>query len=134
MAVVQRIAAYNGRTCSLTVEQLVKAGDEYRFTRMGGRFGDRDVAGRLTVTNGVRLHLDSVLTTRQLDIVDAAPFIGYNPDIVATKGTVAAAAATGAGPDRILPDAALPVATMRAFDAGLHWTIGRLKSKTFIAM
>ena len=30
VAVVQRIAAYNGRTCSLTVEQLVKAGEAAR--------------------------------------------------------------------------------------------------------
>ncbi|WP_174279226.1 AsmA family protein [Sphingomonas bacterium] len=109
--------------------QLVKKGEAYRFTRLAGSFGDSDVAGRLTVTNGARVRLDSALTTRTLDIVDAAPFIGYNPDIVAAQGVSAAAAATGAGPQRILPDAALPVATMRAFDAGLRWTIGRLRSK-----
>ena len=28
VAVLQRIAAYNGRTCSLTVDQLVKAGEQ----------------------------------------------------------------------------------------------------------
>ena len=66
--------------------QLVKDGDEYRFTHLAGRFGDSDLAGRLTVTNGERLRLDSVLATRSLDIVDAAPFIGYNPDIVASQG------------------------------------------------
>ncbi len=109
--------------------QLVKQGEEYRFTRLAGTFGDSDLAGRLTVTNGERVHLDSVLTTRSLDIVDAAPFIGYNPDIVAAKGVAAAAAATGAGAQRILPDAALPVATMQAFDADLKWTIGVLRSK-----
>ncbi|MDQ2878452.1 MAG: AsmA family protein [Pseudomonadota bacterium] len=109
--------------------QLVQSGQDYRFTDMTGRFGDSDLAGRLTVTNGDRLHLDSVLATRKLDIVDAAPFIGYNPDIVAAKGAVAAAAATGAGAQRVLPDAALPVATMRAFDADLKWTIGVIRSK-----
>ena len=109
--------------------QLVKHGEEYRFTRIAGRFGNSDVAGRLTVTNGARLHLDSVLRTRSLDIVDAAPFIGYNPDIVAAKGAVAAAAATGAGPSRVLPDAALPVQTMQAFDADLKWTIADVKSR-----
>lgn len=30
VAVVQRLATYNGRTCSLTVEQLTKAGDVAR--------------------------------------------------------------------------------------------------------
>ncbi len=109
--------------------QLVQSGQEYRFTRIAGTFGDSDVAGRLTVTNGARLHLDSQLETKRLDIVDAAPFIGYNPDIVATKGAVAAAAATGAGPQRLMPDAELPVATMQRFDADLKWRIGTLRSR-----
>ena len=109
--------------------ELVKDGTDYRFTHLAGRFGNSDVAGRLTVTAGDRLRLDSVLATRSLDIVDAAPFIGYNPDIVAAKGAVAAAAATGAAPQRILPDAALPVAELQRFDAGLKWTIGDVKSR-----
>ena len=78
--------------------QLVKDGDVYRFTRMKGTFGDSDLTGKLTVTHGARLHLDLTLATDKLDIIDAAPFIGYNPDIVATKGAEAAAAATGVGP------------------------------------
>lgn len=109
--------------------QMVKAGDEYRFTRITGRAGGTDLAGRLTITNGARLHLDSVLATRSLDIVDAAPFIGYNPDIVADKGAVAAARATGAAPERLMPDARFPVETMRRFDADLKWTIGVVKSR-----
>jgi len=109
--------------------QLVKDGDVYRFTRMKGTFGDSDLAGTLTVTHGERLHLDSQLTTGKLDIVDAAPFIGYNPDIVATRGAQAAAAATGAGAQRLLPDAALPVATMQRFDANLKWTIRTVRSR-----
>ncbi|MET3437432.1 AsmA family protein [Sphingomonas sp. 1185] len=109
--------------------QLVKDGDVYRFTRMKGTFGDSDLAGTLTVTHGERLHLDSQLTTGKLDIVDAAPFIGYNPDIVATRGAQAAAAATGAGAQRLLPDAALPVATMQRFDADLKWTIRTVRSR-----
>src|SRR5690606_15633387 len=49
--------------------------------------------------------------------------------IVASKGAVAAAAATGAGPQRVLPEAALPVATMQRFDAALKWTIGVVRSR-----
>ncbi|KQU62520.1 AsmA family protein [Sphingomonas sp. Leaf339] len=109
--------------------QLVKAGEEYRFTRMAGTFGNSDLAGRLTVTNGDRIHLDSQLATRRLDIIDAAPFIGYNPDIVAEKGAVAAAAATGAAPQRLLPDAPLPIETMQLFDADLKWTVGMVRSR-----
>lgn len=109
--------------------RLVKHGDVYRFTGMKGTFGDSDLAGTLTVTHGDRLHLDSTLATDRLDIVDAAPFIGYNPDIVATRGAMAAAAATGVGPQRLLPDAALPVATMQRFDADLKWTIRTVRSR-----
>jgi uncharacterized protein involved in outer membrane biogenesis len=118
----------NTRDYSLRA-QLVKDGSEYRFTHMVGRFGDSDLAGRLTIVNRERLRLDAVLATRQLDIVDAAPFIGYNPDIVAAKGAVAAAAATRAAPQRVLPDAALPVAGLQRFDAGLRWTIQDIKSR-----
>lgn len=109
--------------------QMVKDGEQYRFTRMSGTFGASDLAGRLTVTNGDRLHLDSQLATRRLDIIDAAPFIGYNPDIVATRGAVAAAAATGAAPARVLPDATFPVALMRQFDADLKWTVRTVRSR-----
>ncbi|WP_288455894.1 AsmA family protein, partial [uncultured Sphingomonas sp.] len=109
--------------------QLVKDGDVYRFTKMKGTFGDSDLAGTLTVTHGERLHLNSTLATDKLDIIDAAPFIGYNPDIVATKGAVAAAAATGAAPARLLPDAELPVATMQRFDADLVWHVAALRSR-----
>ena len=109
--------------------QLVKRGEEYRFTRITGTAGNTDLAGRLTITNGARLHLDSEMATRSLDIIDAAPFIGFNPDIVATQGAMAAAAATGAGPQRLMPDARFPVETMRQFDADLHWTIATVKSR-----
>ena len=122
------VAIPQTRTYALKAK-LVKDGDTYRFTGLSGTFGDSDLAGKLTVINGERIRLDSVLATRRLDIVDAAPFIGYNPDIVATRGAVAAAAATGAAPQRILPDAALPVAAMQRFDAALKWTIGVVRSK-----
>jgi len=122
------VALPQTRRYALTA-QLVKNDAEYRFTNLRGTFGNSDVAGRLTITNGERLHLDSVLATRRLDIIDAAPFIGYNPDIVAEKGALAAAAATGAAPQRLLPDAELPVATMQLFDADLKWTVGTVRSK-----
>lgn len=109
--------------------RLVKDGETYRFTGLTGMFGESDIAGKLAITNGERLGLDAVMTTKQLAIVDAAPFIGYNPDIVAAKGAVAAAAATGAAPQRVLPDAALPITTMQRFDAKLKWTVGVMHSK-----
>jgi uncharacterized protein involved in outer membrane biogenesis len=122
------VAIPNTRTYRLR-GQLVKQGDEYRFTRITGIAGKTDLAGTLTITNGERIRLDSVLATKSLDIVDAAPFIGYNPDIVESKGAVAAAAATGAGAQRLLPNANLPIETMQIFDADLKWTIGVVRSK-----
>lgn len=109
--------------------QLVKDGDVYRFTDLSGTVGNSDVAGRLTITNGSRVRLESELNTQRLDIIDAAPFIGYNPDIVEAKGAAAAAAATGAAPNRILPDAVFPVKTIQAFDAALKWKIGVVRSR-----
>ncbi|MBB4860515.1 uncharacterized protein involved in outer membrane biogenesis [Novosphingobium chloroacetimidivorans] len=109
--------------------QLVNEDQEYRFTGLTGTFGQSDVAGRFTIKNEERLRLDANLTTRRLDIVDAAPFIGYNPDIVATKGAIAAAAATGNSGQRVLPDAELPVAMMQRFDAGLDWKIAVVRSR-----
>ena len=48
---------------------------------MRGQFGASDLAGRLTIPMpNERLQLDAALTTRQLDIIDAGPFIGYNPE------------------------------------------------------
>ncbi|PNU06731.1 AsmA family protein [Novosphingobium guangzhouense] len=109
--------------------KLVKDADVYRFTGMTGTFGQSDLSGRFTITNAERLRMDAALETRRLDIIDAAPFIGYNPDTVAAKGAVAAAAETGAGGQRILPDAALPVEMMQRFDAGLKWKVGIVRSK-----
>ncbi|MES3091160.1 AsmA family protein [Sphingomonas aerolata] len=122
------VAIPNTRTYRLR-GQLVKQGEEYHFTRITGVAGKTDLAGKLTITNGERIHLDSVLATKSLDIVDAAPFIGYNPDIVESRGAVAAAAATGAGAQRLLPDGNFPVDTMQIFDADLKWTIGVVRSK-----
>jgi uncharacterized protein involved in outer membrane biogenesis len=109
--------------------QLVNEDQIYRFTGLKGTFGQSDLAGRFTIDNIKRLRLDANLATRRLDIIDAAPFIGYNPDIVATKGAVAAAAATGAGAQRVMPDAELPVAMMQRFDAGLDWKIATVRSR-----
>ena len=110
--------------------QLVQSGTDYRFTHMAGVAGDSDLSGTFTIAAiEPRTHISAELATRTLDIVDAAPFIGYNPDIVATKGAIAAAAATGAAPQRLLPDASIPVDELGNFDANVHWTVGVVRSK-----
>ena len=121
--VVPRTRAYQLKTT------LVKRDTRYRFGGLTGRFGDSDIAGAFTINNGgERVHIDADLATGTLDIVDVAPFIGYNPDLVADRGYAAAARATGAAPARLLPDATLRAEGLRAFDADVRYKVARLRS------
>ncbi len=106
---------------------LVQSGNDYRFTHLAGTFGDSDLAGRFTITaKEPRTYIWADLHTRSLDIVDVAPFIGYNPDLVAA-GNVKAAG--NAGPDRILPDTPLAVDALGQFDADVKYSVGVIRSK-----
>ena len=108
---------------------MTKTGDEYRFTGLHGRFGDSDLAGKLTVANvEPRIKLTATLATRSLDIVDIAPFIGYNPDAVAARGKAAVVRQVGGAP-RLLPDAPLRVAALKNFDADLHYTVRDIRAR-----
>lgn len=110
--------------------QLVKQGRFYRFTDMTGTFGASDIAGKFTVDmGGKRVHIDADLATKTLDIIDVSPFIGYNPDVVAARGVQAAAAASGAAPARLLPNASLRAEGLRVFDADVRYRAGRLRSE-----
>ena len=108
---------------------LTKQGSEWRFTRMHGRFGDSDLAGRLTVAMpGDRIRMDAVLATQTLDILDAGPFIGYDPErLERTGGEVVQ---TVGGTPRILPDAPLRVDAISRFDANVKWTVRRVRADT----
>jgi uncharacterized protein involved in outer membrane biogenesis len=110
--------------------QLVKSGVDYRFTGMTGTFGDSDLSGNFTVRTGQpRVHVAADLTTRTLDIVDVAPFIGYNPDLVAALGAKAAITHV-AGAPRLLPNAMLRVEALRNFDANVRYKVAVLRSKS----
>ena len=109
--------------------RMVKQGNDYRFTQLTGRFGDSDIAGRFTVRRGdPRIHIDADLTTRSLDIVDVAPFMGYNPDLIATRGVAAASGQRGPVP-RLLPDARLRVDALRRFDADVRYKVAAVRSR-----
>lgn len=106
---------------------LVMHGDDYRFTDVRSRFGDSDLAGKFTVTaKEPRTYVWADLTTRQLDIIDAAPFIGYNPDLVAEGKVAAAGNAKG---QRILPDTDIDAEVLGQFDADVDWRVDVVKSK-----
>ena len=109
---------------------LTKVGDEYRFTGLKGHFGDSDIGGKLTVAMlEPRLKITATLATRTLDIVDVAPFIGYNPDEVAARGKTGVITQVGGAP-RLLPNATLRVESLRNFDAAVQYKVRSLRAKS----
>ncbi|WP_242127564.1 AsmA family protein [Sphingobium sp. Sx8-8] len=108
---------------------LTKRDGEWRFTHLKGRFGDSDLAGRLTVSlPRNRLLLKADLATRTLDIIDVGPFIGYDPQRLEAKGAAGAIGTVGGAP-RILPDAPLRVEALRNFDAQVRYDVGRIRAE-----
>ncbi|MBO9712362.1 AsmA family protein [Sphingomonas sp.] len=108
---------------------LTKRGPEWQFTGLKGRFGDSDLAGKLTVTNRQpRLMVEADLGTRILDIVDAGPFIGYNPNKLAAQGNEGTVTRVNGAP-RILPDAPLRVEALKNFDARVNWHVTTVRAE-----
>ena len=104
---------------------LTKRGREWRFTKVRGRFGESDLAGNFTIINREpRLMINASLTTNILDIVDAGPFIGYNPDRLAAQGAIT----TVNGAPRILPDAPLRAEALKNFDAKVDWHVRAVRA------
>jgi uncharacterized protein involved in outer membrane biogenesis len=108
---------------------LTKVGEEWRFTKLKGRFGASDLAGRFTASlpNG-RLMLQADLATQTLDIVDAAPFFGYDPEKIERQGA-AGAIETVEGAPRLLPDTPLRVEAIRNFDANVTYSVKRVRAQ-----
>lgn len=108
---------------------LTKAGNEWRFTRMVGRYGASDISGWLTVALiEPRMKLTGEFLTRSLAMADIAPFVGYDPDKVATQGAQAAVPQTGGTP-RLLPDAPLNVESLKLFDAAIKYVVRDVKGQ-----
>lgn len=123
------IAVPDTRSYTLNSD-VTKNGDSWQFDRLNGRFGDSDLAGRMTIRMGEpRLKLTADLRTRQLDIVDVAPFIGYNPDRIAARGAAGAVEQAGGTP-HLLPDAPLRTDALRNFDADVHYAVAQVKSRS----
>lgn len=113
-------------TSALTYEDEV-----WKLTGIKGMFGDSDLAGSLSVSqpNG-RVYLKADLATRSLNIIDAGPFVGYDPqrlDKMGTGGTVE----TVSGRPRVLPDAPLRVEALKRFDADLRYRITKVRAESF---
>jgi uncharacterized protein involved in outer membrane biogenesis len=103
---------------------LTKVGGDWRFTQISGRFGASDLAGLMTISMpNQRLKIDADLTTQVLDIIDAGPFIGYDPQRLAA-GKVTE---TVAGTPRLLPDGSLDLEALKRFDAHVDYKIARVR-------
>ncbi|RJF93765.1 AsmA family protein [Sphingomonas cavernae] len=110
---------------------LTKQSDSWRFTRLKGVFGESDIAGLMTISRPeARLKIDADLQTRVLDIVDAGPFIGYDPDRLEARGNAGAVKAV-AGRPRVLPDARLRIDAISRFDADVKWSVRRVRAESF---
>ncbi len=118
------VAVPRTRTYRAT-SNLTKVGGDWRFTRIAGRFGASDIAGLMTISMPKqRLRIDADLSTQRLDIVDAGPFIGYDPDKLAA-GKVAE---TVGGTPRLLPDGRLDNDALQRFDAHVDYRIATVRA------
>ena len=108
---------------------LTYDGSNWKFTGLKGRFGDSDIGGSLNIGMPEdRLHIGANLKTRSLDMIDAAPFIGYAPDRLDKQGA-AATVVKEAGRPRLLPDAPLRISAIGRFDAEVRWHVDQVKNQ-----
>lgn len=110
--------------------KLTLQGEEWRFTRMNGRFGDSDLAGRMTISMPKeRLLIDAALNSRNLDILDAGPWVGYSPQRLDAQGGKGAIREVGGRP-RVLPDAPLASESLSRFDARVRYRATNVRTGT----
>ena len=107
---------------------FTKDGGDYRFTHIGGHFGDSDIAGNLTATTGgVRPKVTATLTTNTLDILDVGPWIGYSPERLEAKGGAGVVTVENGHP-RILPNSPLSYDGLKAFDADVRYRATHIRT------
>ena len=104
---------------------LTKEGDEYRFTRLTGTFGDSDLAGTLTAVYDKRLKLEGDLHSKTVDILDVGPWFGYDPNALDAKGTKGFIMQEGGHP-RLIPDEPLAYDAIGRLDAEVKYHADRL--------
>jgi AsmA family protein len=122
------IAVPDTRSYNLASD-LTKAGDEWRFTRLRGRFGDSDLAGKMTISlPNERLLVVADLRSNKVDIIDVGPFIGYDPKALDAQGAKGAIKQVNGTP-RILPDAPLRIEAISNFDAKVRYHVTTIKAR-----
>ncbi|MBO9498744.1 MAG: AsmA family protein [Novosphingobium sp.] len=110
---------------------LTYVGGTWKFTALKGVFGDSDLAGSLQIAiPNDRLKLTADLRTEMLDILDAGPFIGYDPERLDAMGAKGAIRQVGGRP-RVLPDATLRIDAIGRFDADVHYRVKKVRAESF---
>ena len=111
--------------------KLTKTDGEWRFTRLNGRYGASDLHGKMTISFPKdRLLLLATLNSNLVDIIDVGPFVGYEPQKLATQGAQAAVKQTGGTP-RVLPDAPLRTDAIRNFDSHIVYRVKDFRNPKF---
>lgn len=119
---IARTRAYHLRA------DLTYTGADYIFTHIAGAFGDSDLAGKLVIAMPRdRLKLTADLSTHSLDLIDAGPFIGYDPQRLDAMGGKGAIRQVGGHP-RLLPDATIPVDRLQNFDADVDYRVDVIRN------
>ena len=107
---------------------FTKTGSDYRFTKIGGRFGDSDLSGNLNVTTGgKRTKLVGNLHSDTLDALDIGPWIGYSPEKLQAKGGKGVITIE-AGHPRVLPDSSLDITALKGFDADVKYCATHIRT------
>jgi uncharacterized protein involved in outer membrane biogenesis len=105
--------------------RLTRDGFTWRITDIGGRVGDSDLSGVMTVETGrKRLFLKADLKSNSLDFDDMGALFGGSPSVgpgeTASPEQKAVHAQLGAQ-QRMLPDTTLDVTRIRAMDADVSY-------------
>lgn len=102
--------------------ELVRDGSTYTFHRVTGLVGSSDLEGMFRVEHrDGRPDLHATLQSRRMTIADLGTLLGAPPAGPAKTPAQQADAARLAGQGRLLPDAQLAVARVRAMDADVHY-------------
>jgi len=117
---------------------LTRDGNVFHFRNFGGKVGDSDLHGALTVdATGDKPYLKADIASQKLNFDDLGPLIGARPATGAAKAVKTAAttqkpaAEVTAATGLVLPDTPLKVERLRQMDADVHYRAARVISRDF---
>jgi uncharacterized protein involved in outer membrane biogenesis len=118
--------------------RLIRAADVWRFNDFGGKVGDSDLAGSLSVaTNEKTPRLNADLSSRLLDFDDLAGFIGKTPEAgaseTASKEQRQKLAAEKAEPG-VLPEKEFSVERLTAINADVKYRAQSIRARKVLPL